>query len=212
MQEWIIEIMNQNQFSYIGISLLIALENLFPPIPSEVILTFGGVMTTQPKSNISVFGVIIAATIGSVLGAIILFGIGRLLSVERLGKILDGKVGKLLHFKKEDVFKACEWFNKHGKKTVLLCRCVPIVRSLISIPAGMAKMQFGIFVVLTTIGSLVWNTILVNLGVLAGNSWEKIVAGVGVYQSITLVVLGIIAIIILALYIRYRKKESKLSD
>jgi Uncharacterized membrane-associated protein len=210
MQDLIIEIMNK--FGYVGISLLIAIENLFPPIPSEVILTFGGVMTTQPKSHISVIGVIIAATIGSVIGAIILFGVGRLLSVERLGKILDGKIGKLLHFRKEDVFKACEWFNKHGKKTVLLCRCVPVVRSLISIPAGMANMQFGIFLALTALGSLVWNTVLVNLGVLAGNSWEKIVAGVGVYQTITLVVLGVIAILILALYVRYRKKESKISD
>ena len=205
MQEWIIEIMNK--FGYIGISLLIAIENLFPPIPSEVILTFGGVMTTQPKSNLSVLGVILAATVGSVIGAIILFGIGRILSAERLGSILDGKIGQLLHFKKDDVFKACAWFNKHGKKTVFLCRCIPIVRSLISIPAGMANMKFGIFIILTTLGSLIWNTVLVNLGVLAGNSYEKIVAGVGVYQTITLAVLALIGILIVVLYIRYRSKE-----
>ncbi len=207
MQDWIIEIMNK--FGYMGISLLIAIENLFPPIPSEVILTFGGVMTTQPKSNLNVFGVVIAATIGSVVGAIILYGVGRILSVDRLGKILDGKIGKLLHFKKEDVVKACDWFNKHGKKTVLLCRCIPVVRSLISIPAGMAKMEFGIFLLLTSVGSLVWNIVLVNLGVLAGNSWEKIVDGVGVYQTITLGVLAIIGILIVIWYIRYRAKDKK---
>ncbi len=205
MQEWIIDIMNK--FGYLGISLLIAIENLFPPIPSEVILTFGGVLTTQPKSNLNVFGVIIAATIGSVIGAIILYGVGRILSAERLGKILDGKIGRILHFKKEDVFKACDWFNKHGKKTVFLCRCVPVVRSLISIPAGMANMKFGIFLLLTTVGSLIWNTVLVNLGVLAGNSWEKIVEGVGVYQTITIGVLAVIAIGIVVLYIRYLKKN-----
>lgn len=206
MQELIIEIMNK--FGYLGISLLITIENIFPPIPSEVILTFGGVMTTQPKSNLTVWGVVLAATIGSVLGAIVLYGVGRLLSVERLGKILDGKLGKLLHFKKDDVYKACDWFNNHGKKTVLICRCIPVVRSLISIPAGMANMQFGIFLVLTTVGSLVWNIVLVNLGVLAGNSWEKIVAGVGVYQTITLIVLGIIGLLVVAWYLRFRKKDA----
>ena len=207
MQEWIIETMNR--FGYLGISLLIAIENLFPPIPSEVILTFGGVMTTQPKSNLNVPGVIIAATIGSVVGAIILYGVGRVLSVDLLGKILDGKIGKILHFKKEDVMKACDWFNKHGKKTVLLCRCVPVIRSLISIPAGMAKMEFGIFLLLTTIGSLVWNIILVNLGVAAGNSWEKIVEGVGVYQHITIAVLVVIAALIVIWYIRHVAKDKK---
>lgn len=128
-------------------------------------------MTTY--TSLHVWGVILSATIGSVLGAIILYGIGRLLSVDLLAKILDGKIGKILRFKKEDVFKACDWFNSKGKKTVLLCRCVPIVRSLISIPAGMAKMKFGIFLVLTTIGSFVWNIVLVYLGAAAGEAWEK---------------------------------------
>lgn len=90
-----------NQFGYIGIALLIAIENIFPPIPSEVILTFGGFMTTY--TNLNVWGVIIAATIGSLLGAIVLYGVGRFLSPERLGVILDGKLGQILHFKKEDV-------------------------------------------------------------------------------------------------------------
>ena len=169
MQEWIIQTMEQ--FGYLGIFLLITIENLFPPIPSEIILTFGGFMTTY--TSLHVWGVILSATIGSVLGAIILYGIGRLLSVDLLAKILDGKIGKILRFKKEDVFKACDWFNSKGKKTVLLCRCVPIVRSLISIPAGMAKMKFGIFLVLTTIGSFVWNIVLVYLGAAAGEAWEK---------------------------------------
>ena len=203
MQEWIIHIMDL--YGYLGISLLIAIENLFPPIPSEIILTFGGFMTTYTK--LAVWGVILAATIGSVTGAIILFGVGRLLSADRLATILDGKIGKILRFKKEDVYKACDWFNKRGKISVLLCRCVPIVRSLISIPAGMAKMNFGIFLILTTIGSFVWNIVLVNLGVLAGSSWEKIVDGMGVYQTITIIILGMLFVIILLWYIRFRKKS-----
>ena len=171
MYEWIIEIMNK--FGLLGIFLLITIENIFPPIPSEVILTFGGFMTTPVDSTITIWGVIIVSTLGSVVGAIILYGIGLLLSAERLGAILDGKIGKLLGFKKDDVFKACDWFNKKGKITVLFCRCVPIVRSLISIPAGMAKMRFDLFVILTTLGSFIWNIILVYLGAAAGASWEE---------------------------------------
>ena len=209
MQEWIVHIMenysNLGIYSYIVIFLLITVENLFPPIPSEIILTLGGFMTTY--TTLTVWGVIIAATIGSVTGAIILFGVGRLLSADRLAKILDGKIGKILRFKKEDVYKACDWFNKRGKKSVLICRCIPIVRSLISIPAGMAKMQFGIFLLLTTLGSFVWNIVLVNLGVIAGESWDKIVAGMDVYQTITIVVLGIIGLLLILWYIHFRKKN-----
>lgn len=207
MENLIIEIMNK--FGLLGIFLLITIENLFPPIPSEVILTFGGFMTTPVDSTITIWGVIFASTLGSVIGAIILYGIGYLLSAERLGKILDGRLGKILGFKKQDVYKACDWFNKKGKSTVLFCRCVPIVRSLISIPAGMAKMKLGIFTLLTTLGSFVWNIILVHLGAAAGASWERIVEGTDVYKTITIVVLGLIACAVLIWYIRFRKKNSK---
>ena len=205
MENWIIDIMNQ--FGYIGITLLIAIENIFPPIPSEVILTFGGFMTTY--TTLSVWGVIIAATIGSLLGAIVLYGVGRVLSPERLGNILDGKIGQILHFKKEEVFKACDWFNHKGKSTVLFCRCIPVIRSLISIPAGMAKMRLGIFLLMTAIGSLVWNIILVYLGVTAGASWDKIVAGTDVYTKITVIVLGAIFVIAAFLFIKKREKIRK---
>ncbi len=185
MQTWIIDILNQ--FGYLGITLLIAIENIFPPIPSEVILTFGGFMTTY--SNLTAQGVIISATLGSVIGAIVLYGIGRIFSVERIGGMLDGNIGKFLHFRKKEVYKACEWFNSKGKFTVLFCRCVPVVRSLISIPAGISKMKFSSFIMLTVLGSLIWNTILVYLGVFAGSSWSKIVDGSDLYTKGTIAVL-----------------------
>lgn len=203
MQSWIIEIMDK--FGYFGITFLIAIENIFPPIPSEIILTFGGFMTTY--TTLTIWGVILAATIGSVIGAIVLYGVGYMLSAERLSKLLDGKIGLMLHLSKDDVYKACDWFNSKGKKTVLICRCIPIIRSLISIPAGMTKMKFGIFLLLTTVGSFVWNIILVLLGVAAGASWEKIVVGTNVYQQITLIVLGILAVVAVFLYIRSRQKN-----
>ena len=164
-------------------------------------------MTTY--SNLTIWGVILAATAGSILGAIILYEVGRLLKAERLSKLLEGKIGKILGFKPSDVYKACDWFNTKGKKTVLICRCIPIVRSLISIPAGISNMEFGIFLILTAIGSFLWNIVLVYLGATAGNAWQKIVQGTGVYQTITVVVLGIIAVLVLAWYIKFRKKNSK---
>lgn len=205
MENWIIDIMNQ--FGYIGITLLIAIENIFPPIPSEVILTFGGFMTTY--TSLTIWGVIIAATIGSLLGAIALYGIGRVLSPERLGNILDGKIGRILCLKKEDVFKACDWFNHRGKSTVLFCRCIPVIRSLISVPAGMAKMRLGIFLLMTVIGSTIWNIILVYLGVTAGASWNKVVAGTDVYTKIAVVVIGVIFVIAAFLFFKKRSKSKK---
>ena len=207
MQDWIIHTMESlGNYGYLGIFLLITLENVFPPIPSEIILTFGGFLTTQ--TSLTAWGVIVAATIGSVAGAVILYGVGRLLSAERLAKILDGKLGKILHFKSEDVYKSCNWFNKRGKKSVLICRCIPIVRSLISIPAGMAKMELGIFLLLTALGSAVWNTVLVILGIIAGESYLKIVDAVGIYQTITIGVFAVIGLLIIIWYIRKRMKDN----
>ncbi|SHI65709.1 DedA family protein [Parasporobacterium paucivorans] len=205
MQEFIIHIMNQ--FGYLGIAFISALENVFPVIPSEVTLTFGGFMTTY--SNLTILGVIITATIGSWLGSVVLYGIGRFLSAERLGKIMEGKIGRVLHLKKEDVMKSCDWFNSKGRGTVLICRCIPVVRCLISLPAGMAKMNLWFFSVMTIIGSLVWNTLLVNFGALAGSSWEKIVSGAGEYTKITVVVIGLAFIIAAALFLKKRSGGSK---
>ena len=144
MQEFIIEMMNN--FGYFGIFFLIALENVFPPIPSEVILLFGGFMTTYTKLNIAI--VIIAATLGSLLGAIVLYYIGKILNKERLKKIVSGKIGKILRLKEEDIEKADIWFDTKGQKTVFFCRFIPIVRSLISIPAGMSEMKMQKFLYL----------------------------------------------------------------
>lgn len=203
MENWITDIMEQ--FGYIGILLMIALENVFPPIPSEVILTFGGFMTTYTK--LTVPGVIIAATIGSVTGAVILYGIGRLLDVERLEKIVD-RWGHILRVKKEDIRKADAWFDKYGYWTVLFCRMIPLIRSLISIPAGMSNMKFGMFLLFTTIGTLIWNIILVCVGAAVGDSWEKIVAFMDVYSNIAYAVIAVAVIAFLFFFFRKRRKSA----
>ena len=203
VQEWIVQMMND--FGYIGVFLLIAIENIFPPIPSEVILTFGGFMTTY--TNMQVWGVILFATIGSVVGAIVLYGAGMLLNADRLERWLNSRLGRMLRLKPEDVRKAEGWFEKHGKMTVLFCRFIPIVRSLISIPAGMARMNFGIFLLLTIIGTSIWNIILVHLGAFFGASWEVIAGYMDTYSSITLVVLVAIAVIVVGVF--YYKRIAK---
>ena len=178
MQNFIIETMNQ--YGSIGIALLIAIENIFPPIPSEVILTFGGFMTTYSK--ISMLDVIIASTTGSLIGAIFLYGIGRVLNKDRLIAICNGKIGKVLRLKAENIEKSEKWFEKNSNYAVLFCRCIPIIRSLISIPAGMSKMNFLKFIILTTIGTVIWNVAVTYLGRFAGNSWGVISNGVSEYS------------------------------
>lgn len=189
-----------NQFGYIGILLMIAVENIFPPIPSEIILTFGGFMTTY--SHLNIWGVIAAATTGSVLGAIVLYETGRFFTPERLEHWLDGRWGRILHLKKGDVTRSCVWFEHRGKSAVFVCRCVPIVRSLISIPAGMAKMGMGLFLLLTAAGSLIWNAVLVYLGFAAGESWGIIIKYMDTYAIITIVVLGAITLIFGVIFIK----------
>ena len=203
MQQFIVEVMNS--FGYIGIFLLILVENLFPPIPSEVILTFGGFMTTYTAMNVP--GVNAASTAGSVFGAVILYYAGRLIPKDVLKNLLEGKVGKRLHFETEDVHDAEGWFDNKGKSTVFFCRCVPIIRSLISIPAGMARMKMVPFLLLTFAGSLVWNTVLVTAGAAAGASWGKILDVLNTYSNITVIVVGIAALIGSTVYFSRRKEE-----
>ncbi|MDY0405189.1 DedA family protein [Virgibacillus sp. 179-BFC.A HS] len=204
MQTWIMEIMEQ--FGYLGILFMMALENLFPPIPSEVILPFGGFMTSY--TSLSLSGVIVTSTTGSLLGAIILYCIGRFLTVERLGQVLEDG-GKWLPFKKEDLERGTTWFLRYGYWTVLFCRMIPLVRSVISVPAGMTKMNFTLFVSLTLIGTLLWNSLLVFIGAALGRSWTKIVVYVEMYATAVYFLLGLGAIcFIFFIWVRHRKKKA----
>ena len=207
MQAIIISIMNK--FGYLGVMLLIAIENIFPPIPSEVILTFGGFMTKQPNSSITILGVIISATIGSIVGALVLYYIGKILNKERLSKLVSGNVGKILRVKPKDIESADKWFDNKGNKTVFFCRFIPIVRSLISIPAGMSEMPMPKFLAYTFVGSAIWNTVLVVIGSVVGKNWEKVVEVIDKYSKITLIVLVVLFIVGIAIFYKSRKKEDK---
>lgn len=199
MEAWVSDWMSQ--FGYFGVFLLILLENIFPPIPSEVILTLGGFMTTT--TTMTKFGVIIASTLGSVIGAAILYGIGSLMDVERLEKIV-GKYGKYLRLTIKDIHKADAWFDKYGVWAVFFGRLVPLVRSLISIPAGMSNMKFGLFLLFTTLGTLIWNTVLVSVGAAVGDNWHEIVGYMDIYSNIAYAIIAIVGIVFLVWYFKKR--------
>jgi membrane protein DedA with SNARE-associated domain len=199
LENWITDIMND--FGYMGILLIMLLENIFPPIPSEVTLTFGGFMTTY--TNLNVIGVIIYSTIGSVVGAIILYGIGALLDVSKAERIVD-KWGHILRLSKKDIHTANDWFHKYGVWAVFFCRLIPLIRSLISIPAGMSRMSFGLFLVFTAAGSFIWNVILVNIGAGLGSSWESIIGYMEVYSSVLYAFLALLVILFVILFVKKR--------
>ena len=203
MENFIIGIMNK--FGYIGICLLIFIENLFPPIPSELILTFGGFMTIN--TTMTIIGVIIASTIASVVAAIVLYYIGKILNKERLIKIVTSKYGKLLRIKPKDIESADKWFDEKGNKTVFFCRFIPVVRSLISIPAGMSEMPIVKFLVYTTIGSAIWNTALVLVGAFAGDKKDYILNIIDNLSHVILILLVILFVVIV--YKFYKSKFRK---
>lgn len=203
MQEIILSIMGN--YGYIGVFLLIMIENIFPPIPSEVILLFGGFMTTYTK--LCIFGMVIASTIGSLLGAIILYYIGKIFNKDRLKKIISGKVGKILRLRDNDIDNADRWFDNKGNKTVFFCRFIPLVRSLISIPAGMSEMPMFKFLLYTLFGSLIWNTVLIIVGSVVGENWVRIVSILDTYSHIVIIILFII--VVLCMYLFYKKRSKR---
>ncbi len=199
MEEIIVNVMNQ--FGYFGIFILVVVENIFPPIPSEFILIFAGVLTTY--TNLNFFSVILYATLGSLVGAYILYIIGAILNKNRLKRLVNSKVGKYLKLKEEDINKAECFFAKRGCNAVLFCRFVPIVRSLISIPAGISKMPIIKFTIYTLIGTIIWNYILVFIGSVVGNNWNVVVTFFGNYSSIIRILLiSLIIYILIKLFLR----------
>lgn len=196
-----------NMYGYFGIFFLIFIENVFPPIPSEVILLFGGSLAVA--SGLNVPGTIISATLGSLLGALMLYYIGYRFNAEKLKKIFSGKIGKVTRIKPEYVDISEKWFVKYQNKAVLLCRCVPLVRSFISLPAGFSKMKMPVFIILTVIGSSVWNTVLVLVGVALGETWSKALPYFESYSHIALAVLAAAAALFVVYHLIRKKRKNK---
>lgn len=166
----------------VGAGLAIALENLFPPLPSEIILPLAGF--TAAKGTLGLVEVLIWTTIGSIVGALALYGIGAWLGRRRMYAIVE----RMPLIKKEDVERTEAWFERHGSKAVFFGRMIPIFRSLISIPAGIERMPLLRFTLLTAAGSAIWNTIFVLAGFYLGANWHVVEDYAGIFQKVVIVV------------------------
>jgi len=169
MVEWITNTMNS--LGYLGVGLLMFLENLFPPIPSELIMPLAGFMVAKQGWNFPL--AVFAGVVGTVVGALPWYYAGKFVGEPRLRALAD-KYGKWLTLSGKDIDKANAWFSNHGAKAVLLCRLVPGVRTLISLPAGINAMPIAPFLLYSTIGTTLWVLFLTSLGYWLGDNYDKV--------------------------------------
>ncbi|GIG40826.1 DedA family protein [Cellulomonas phragmiteti] len=163
---WVVSVIDA--LGPLGVGLLVALENLFPPLPSEVVLPVAGYVAAQ--GGMSVAGAVVAATLGAVVGAWALYGLGAAVGRTRIRHWLE----RIPLMEADDLDQAERWFARHGGAAVLAGRCVPVVRSLISVPAGVERMPLARFTLFTLVGSAVWNGGLVGAGYLLGAQWQDV--------------------------------------
>ena len=166
---WVQDVIEQ--LGYVGVALLVVAENVFPPIPSEIVLPFAGFVAQRGSESVIIM--ILAATVGSVVGALIMYWIAAFIGDERL-HAFTRKFGKWVQIREVDLSRAEEWFDRHATSAVLLGRCVPLIRSVVSIPAGFRRMKLVPYIAYTFAGSLVWNILLIGAGALLGDNWERV--------------------------------------
>jgi membrane protein DedA with SNARE-associated domain len=195
---WTVDLMEK--LGLFGAGLAVGMDNLFPPIPSEIILPLAGFAASQ--GTFSLTGALIATTLGSVTGAVILYWLGAIFGRERAVMVFD----KVPLLKVSDLEKTEAWFAKHGGKAVFFGRMVPIFRSLISLPAGVEKMNFGLFFLLTTAGSLIWNSIFVIAGYRLGENWDAVEPYANLFQKV--VIGGVLLVIVVFVVVRLRQRSA----
>ena len=181
---WVQDVIEQ--LGYLGVALLVVLENVFPPIPSEIVLPFAGFVAQQGSDSVVLM--ILAATVGSVIGALIMYWIAAIIGDERL-HAFTRRFGKWVQIREADLTRAEEWFDRHAMSAVLVGRCVPLIRSVVSIPAGFRRMKLIPYIAYTFLGSLVWNIALVGAGAVLGENWERVEPVVATFQWIVIVVI-----------------------
>lgn len=182
-----------------GAGLAVAIENLFPPIPSEVILPMAGFAASQGQLSLAM--AIGWTTAGSVVGALALYGIGAAIGQRRIESLAQ----RLRFVKQAHIDRTNAWFGAHGSAAVFLGRLIPVVRSLISIPAGVNRMRLGRFVALTAVGSALWNSLLIGAGYLLGAQWAAVEGWVSTYQHFVIGVAGLAAVSWLVIRIAKRR-------
>jgi alkaline phosphatase len=220
LANWVQDVINQ--FGYFGVALLVVIENVFPPIPSEIVLPFAGFVAQQgasavnsaagaAQSDTTVVGMMIAATIGSVVGALILYFVSAAIGPERLRGFVE-RFGKWFGVKSSDLVRAEEWFDRRSVAAVLVCRCVPLIRSIVSIPAGFRRMKLTSFIVLTAIGSAVWNIALIGAGAVLGDQWERVGEYVGVFQWLVIAAIFLLFVRFVVSRLKNRRQQNGLTQ
>lgn len=155
----------------LGVAFLMFVENIFPPVPSEVVLTLAGFAAA--RGDLALVPLIVAGTLGSLAGTTVWFIAARWLGAERLYAWSD-RFGRIMTLTRTDIDRAQALFDRRGHLVILFGRLVPAIRSVISIPAGLAGMGWGRFLLFSTIGSLAWTTVLVLIGNWLGNQAQEI--------------------------------------
>jgi membrane protein DedA with SNARE-associated domain len=195
---WVVDMMEA--LGAPGVGLAIALENVFPPLPSEVFLPLAGFAAA--RGDLSLVAAIVWTTIGSVVGALALYGLGAALGRERLRAIAD----RMPLVDVGDVDKAEAWFARHGPKAVFFGRMVPLVRSMISVPAGVERMNIALFLGLTAAGSLIWNSVFVLAGYFLGENWHIVEGYAGILSRVVLAAVAIAVVVFVVRRIRGRRR------
>jgi len=190
---------------YAGIILAMVAENLFPPIPSEVIMPFSGSLIAQGK--LSAVGVLLSGTIGSLIGALIIYSIGRSIGSERILSWIQ-RYGKFIFLKEETYQKMMDLFRAHGMPFILFGRLVPAFRSVISLPAGVERMKMSTFLLYTLVGTTLWNVVLMVAGIFLGHNWEAVIHVMDMYENIILIIVGILVSIFILRKTVLRKNEA----
>lgn len=198
--EWLVHLMDVVGAPGVGIA--VAAENLFPPIPSEVILPLAGFAAA--RGHFSVVSAVAWATAGSWLGAVALYGIGAALGLRRIRALAD----KLPLLSATDVERTDSWFHRHGRGAVLLGRLLPVFRSLISIPAGVNRMSLARFSIFTIVGSAIWNSVLVGAGYLLGANWRVVEDYLGIFEVVVVAaVVAAVAVFVVRRVRRLRRQD-----
>ena len=185
---------------YPGVALIMFAENLFPPIPSEVVLPFAGSLVEA--GQLSLVGVLISSTIGAVLGTSLFYYLGQLLDEARTRQLIR-RYGRWLALDESDLEHSLAMFHRHDRGIIFFGRFLPGLRTLISLPAGIARMRLGTFLLFTLLGTLAWNSILIGAGVLLGQNWERILSLVDRYETF----FWIIIVILVALFVVQRVRK-----
>ena len=179
---------------YPGIVLVVAIENIFPPIPSELVLPFAGSLSAKGEMNF--WAAVAAGTAGALIGAIVLYGVGYFAREAGVRKLV-ANYGKYLFVSERDLDRAAEWFEKYGEIIIFFGRLIPLIRSIISIPAGYTRMNPVRFLIYTTLGTTIWNLILTYTGRLLGENWEEVLAFMDTYQYATLALIVLAVVVFL---------------